>query len=882
MKPRIAAFLQTTLASSIALMFVPAMAQQVAAPAPASGASAPAASSADAPQTVTVTGYRASLQRAMEVKRNANSIVDAISAEDIGKFPDTNAAESLSHLPGIAVDRLYGEGEKVSINGTDPALNRVLVNGQTIASGDWGGNPSDTSGRTFNYTLLSPEIIGLMEVYKSPEARIDEGSIGGTVIINTRRPLDLPSNTLRGSLGYSYNDRSNVGSPRGSVLYSWKDAPGDFGFLITASHDKQTLSQAGVEFFGYTTGSGIPSSATVTGSGDVQTARMPVAIDSDYFQQTRERNGVQGALQWKPNASNEFNLTGVYVKGTYNNYSEARFVCPGCGDTNKFTAVTINNGLITGGTVTASDGNQPYAELDANYRRSSVTTKSLNLREDFKTDDWTVATQAGTTSASGGKDPEYLMKFLLSSGGYSFNYGAKQAGVVYDNGTASNWGLPANTSTVPGDSSIGGQYQAGGIYYSVTRDSENYGQIDFTHDLELGPITKLLFGLKYLDHDNSDRARGNRINTTSAISLDQFGTGTAPSGLYDGLDVSGDIKNWPIANLGDVISYLNGQPQGAFNTDYASTFDVKEKTKDLYTQFDYERDKLRGNFGVRYINTGDDATYYLSTDGSSYTPTTTHTSYGKFLPSFNAVYDFDKTKTLRFSIAKVVARPRYSDLAGATSIDTQTLTGSGGNPHLKPYESTNADVAGEWYFSKDSMLGFEVFYRDISNYVVSVAGDQVINGQTYSISSPVNASSAKVKGLSLMYQQDLWYGFGMQTNFTYATADTGAGLNLPYLSHDTVNVIPYFENGPFSARVVYSWRSQYFTDIGRLNSQDFTDQYKELDLSASYQITKNLGLSASATNLLDETYYQYSGTKNAPTAFYKNGRTFVLGLSYKL
>jgi iron complex outermembrane recepter protein len=137
-------------------------------------------------QAVTVTGYRQSLAKAIDIKRNANAVVDAISAEDIGKFPDTNAAESLAHLPGISVDRQFGEGEKVSINGTDPALNRVLINGQTIASGDWGGNPTDTSGRTFNYTLLSPEIIGNMEVYKSPEARIDEGSIGGWTCRRTR------------------------------------------------------------------------------------------------------------------------------------------------------------------------------------------------------------------------------------------------------------------------------------------------------------------------------------------------------------------------------------------------------------------------------------------------------------------------------------------------------------------------------------------------------------------------------------------------------------------------------------------------------------------------------------------------------------------------
>ena len=890
--------LKTTLVTAIAAIYGPAAFAQ-AAPPPSAAASAAAPAAAPAPEsergaqakkaetldTVNVTGYRASLQRAMNIKRNADSIVDAISAEDIGKFPDTNAAESLAHLPGIAVDRLYGEGEKVSINGTDPALNRVLVNGQTIASGDWGGNPSDTSGRTFNYTLLSPEIIGTMEVYKSPEARIDEGSIGGTVIIHTRRPLDLPANTLRGSLGYSYNDRSKDGNPRGSVLYSWKNESNDFGALIAASHDKQTLSQAGIEFFGYTTGNGISPTAQISGSGDPQTARMPVAIDSDFFQQTRQRDSLQGALQWKPDTRNEFNLTGIYVHGQYNNYSEARYACPGCGDIDKITKATVNNGLITAATVTAGagNGNQPYAELDANYRESTVVTKSLNLQHEYKADDWKLSSQVGYTSASGGKSPEYLMKYLLKSGGYSFNYGPKQAGIVYDDGSRSNWGLPgAPAGSAPG-AQIDGKYQAGGIYYAESSDRERYGQVDLSHKLDLGPINEVMVGAKFIKHDNGVNARGNRINTTSDVTLDQFGNSNAPSGLYDGLDVSGDIRNWPTADLGQVKNYLLNQPQGPFNIDYGSTFRVRETTANLYSQFNYDLGGLRGNFGLRYVHTKDNSNYYLSSDGgTTYTPTTTDTSYNKLLPSFNAAYDLDSDKVLRFSVAKVLARPRYSDLAGATNLDLVKGTGSGGNPDLKPYESTNFDLAGEWYFAPQSMLGAEFFYRDVSNYVVNVTNDRVINNRTFSISSPVNASSAKVKGLSLMYQQNLGYGFGLQANYTYAKADTGEGLNLPYLSKNTVNLIPYFEYAGFTARLVYSWRSQYFTQIGRLNSQDFTDQYKQLDLSASYEITKKIGISLSATNLLDQTYYQFSGNKDAPTGFYKNGRTIVLGMNFTL
>ncbi|MEV8519202.1 TonB-dependent receptor [Dyella marensis] len=847
-------------------------------------------------QQVTVTGYRESLAKAIEIKRNANAIVDAINAEDIGKFPDTNAAESLSHLPGISVDRQFGEGEKVSINGTDPALNRVLINGQTIASGDWGGNPTDTSGRTFNYTLLSPEIIGNMQVYKSPEAHIDEGSIGGTVIVNTRKPLDLPANTLRGSLGYSYNDRSEEGNPRGSVLWSWKNSDSTFGFLTAVTHDKENLSRAGIEFFGYSTpGTSIPSTATVHGSGDVATAKYPVGINSSYFQQVRKRDGIQSALQWRPDEKNEFNLTGIYVRGSYNNFSESRYVCPGCGDTNKITDLTVNNGYITNATVSANTGNgQPYAELDANYRMSKVTTKSLNLRHDYNGDKWILTSQVGYTAARGGKDPEYLMKYLLNSGGYNFSYDGRNTSVNYDNGSASNWGLPASPAgSPPGDSTLNGKYQAGGIYYETTKDRERYAQFDASRDLEWGPIYQVQMGFKYINHVNSQFSQGNRINTTDAISLTDFEPGTTPGNLYDGLHAGGDLTDWPTANLGAVKSYLNGQPQGPYNLNYPSIYNVREMTRDLYTQFNYNAGGFRGNFGVRYVDTTDKSTYYQSNNGGAYYLTQGKTHYYKPLPSFNIAYDIDDSKVARFGVSKVIARPRYSDLAGSVSLNctggsTGNCTGSAGNPNLKPYSSTNYDLAGEWYFAPSSMLGAEVFYRKIGNYIVSTTDERTFldptTGQTnlYTITSPVNVSNAKVRGISLLYQQDLGHGFGVQTNYTYAHADTSTGLNLPYLSKNTFNIIPYFEKGPWSARVNYSWRSPYFTQIGRLDSHVFADQYKELDFSASYQVNQWMSVTFSATNLLDSTYYWYNDVKYAPIGEYKNGRTFAVGVNFKL
>ncbi|MCS3807677.1 iron complex outermembrane receptor protein [Xanthomonas arboricola] len=842
--------------------------------------------------TITVTGYRASLEKSQAVKRSANSIVDAISAEDIGKFPDINAAESLSHLPGISVDRQFGEGEKVSINGTDPALNRVLLNGQTIASGDWGGNPTDTSGRTFNYTLLSPEIIGLMEVYKTPEARIDEGSIGGTVIVHTRKPLDLPKNTIRGSVGYNYNDRSEEGNPRGSALWSWKNDDETFGALISATHDKQDLARAGIEYFGYTTGANIPASATITGDGsDVATARVPAGINSAFFQQTRERSGVQGALQWKPNEQNEFNLTGLYIKGEYNNFSESRYVCPACNnDLQKVTSANVQNGVVTSATFGDGAAGQPYAQLDANYRESTVTTKSLNLRHDWSGEKWVFTTQVGDTKATGGKNPEYLMKFLMTDGGYNYAFDGQNTAVNYDNGGASNWTLPGSPAGLPAGSQDSSAMQAGGIFYQKSTDEEKYFQWDAARDLELGPFTKLLFGYKYINHNNGVDARGNRINTTDAISLTQFNPGTTPSGLYDGLGASGDLTTWPTASLNSIRNYLLSQPQGPYRPDYGSSFEVKEITQNFYTQLNYETGKWRGNVGVRLVDTTDKSLYWQTADGgTNYSRVAENNDYRKALPSFNIAYDITDDAVLRFSAAKVIARPRYGDLAGTFSINSANgnLTAGGGNPDLKPYESTNYDLAAEWYFAPSSMLSGEVFYRDISSYIVNTTSQQQLtdpisgNSGIYTVTSPINVSDAKVKGVSVNYQQSLGLGFGVQANYTFAESDSSSGLNLPYLSRDTYNIIPYWEHGDWMVRVNYSFRSKYFTQIGRLASQDFADSYKQLDLTASYQITDYMGITFGATNLLDSTYRLFSNTRSTPTAFYKNGRGYQAQLNFK-
>ena len=185
-------------------------------------------------EEVVVTGIRGSLRESLETKREASAVVEALSAEDLGEFPNTNVAEAMTQVPGVAIDRRFGQGERVSIDGTDPSLNLTFLDGHPVAQSIWlfGEQPN----RGFDQTQIAAEIIGRIEIYKSPEARLPEGSLGGTVLMHTRRPLDLDANTLSLTGQYNYNDQASEGKPSASGLYSWKNDGETYGIALAAQH----------------------------------------------------------------------------------------------------------------------------------------------------------------------------------------------------------------------------------------------------------------------------------------------------------------------------------------------------------------------------------------------------------------------------------------------------------------------------------------------------------------------------------------------------------------------------------------------------------------------------------------------------------------------
>ncbi|WP_249403281.1 TonB-dependent receptor [Sphingomonas sp. CFBP 8765] len=929
-------------ASAIAGLIAPAGAQTAPSSAPPAAAEQPAsaqtpptqaAPSGDADSDIVVTGIRGSLRSAIAVKREANAVVDVISAEAIGKFPDRNVAESLSHIPGVSIDRRFGEGEKVAILGTDPALNRMLLDGHALASADWGGNDNDPSSRTFNYSLLAPELVDRLEVYKSPEPRIEEGSLGGTVIVRTRRPLELKANSIFASGGYSYNDRSDKGNVRGSGLYSWKNDAETFGVLVAATYDKQSLTRAGVEFFGYDNAAanadGTYNSpfvnraqdgtlslkspgATITGGtiADLYKAASPFGINYAYFQQTRERKSVSGTVQYRPSSELTLTLNGLHINGNYDNYSQSMYTIPGAWTGNVLQSANISNGVVNAATFGAATSQS--AQLDTLVRKTKLTTDNLNLFADWEGDDGAKVSFAGGWSrARGGRNPEYLFNVQTR---LPFSYAfTNDTATVNFTGDPTN---PANYFTNPNNNPaqiegspvlVGGAQlnaaQIGGLDYSVTTDRDIFGGYDATIPVSFGPFTQLMLGARVTDHVNRIDGRGiNTYLTTSQLASQlNVPTASTPDGTFSGSGGLGNATQYLNLSEQSVIDILANAINSPLIRKIGASTRVKETVAASYAQLNFEQSGFRGNIGGRLVYTKDVSDYALTLSTAANpnpvpTPTTTSTDYLKFLPSFNIAYEASSSLIFRGAVAKVISRPRYQDLAASISQNDTTRDAGGGNPNLKPYESTNYELTAEFYPRPGSLLAVEAFRRDISNYIITTRteGVTLFNSLTgrlennYSVSQPINGGKAKVNGILVSGQSEIWGGFGLQANYTYQDSTTsstdasGADLNLPYLSKHTVNVIPYFESGPFQARLSYNYRTKYFRTIGRLGSREMVAAYNQLDLSAGFNLTKQVTLSLNAQNLLDETYRQYNATPDRPTAFYKNGRTYVASLSFRL
>jgi iron complex outermembrane receptor protein len=889
-------------AAALALMSMALSAQaQQAAPAPAAAASA--AATGDDVQTVTVTGIRASLQQSLTQKRNAESHVEVVTAEDVGKMPDKNVADSLQHLPGVftatagGTEGGFGENDRVSLRGAPSALTLTTLNGHTISSGDWYSQNITSGGRSVSYSLLPSELISRVTVHKSSQADLVEGGAAGSVDIETRKPLEFGKLlSAFASLEALHTTLAGKTDPQVSALVNWKNDEGSFGVMLQGFYEKQHLRRDGQEFLWWDTVNDLWGKNTdvLAAHPDLDGKAISGLTGSALFEQERVRQGGLVDFEFKPSQALTLDLSAFYSRlsavNTNDNYmfdpfspivngiSPSSYTISG----NTVTALTFPGTCpLAGGCAAASSSVEDIAVRPGAHSDSQF----VNLDVKFVASDKLRFTgKLGQTEGTGQtKDIGFEVWSPYVGGSY----------------TTHGLGSPADVS-VPGSGtfSIGGSSSAiGGWASDVTaKDKETYGQIDGVYATPMDTLPNLRFGLRAAEHK--------RDLTNVPGTLDAAGTDPANAPLSD-------VTNYP-ANYGDSLG--GGVLTGAWTipgsaiTDWAnqhmtfsghtyqSEFSIKEPVSAAYVMADLDAGAVTGNFGLRVVNTKEKVTNNALVSGGVYTPVTVDNSYTDVLPSLNLRTDLAKNLVGRFALSRTMARPDFGQLGGLSLLDVQQ-TGTGGNPNLKPILSNNVDLDAEWYFAPKSMLAAGVYYMDLRSYVTYGSFDATFYNQsqkaytTYHMSAPAN-TTGQLKGIELSYEQALAAGFGVQANYTYATGkETGhvensactttGNCDLVGTSKNSYNIGGFFENDSFSARVTYNYRSSFLNGLDR-KSAIYQDGVGVVNASLAYNINKQITLSLEGRNLNDPLLKSYATTPDQPRAFYKNGREIYFGIRASL
>jgi len=842
-------------------------------------------------QTVIVTGVRAALEQSLRQKRNADAVVEVVTAEDIGKMPDKNVADAIQRLPGVNTQSSaggeggFGENDRVSLRGTSPSLQQTLFNGHAISTGDWfvlnqfGGNV----GRSSSFSLLPSELVGSVVVQKSATADLVEGGVSGAINVITRRPLDFrQSLTVEAAVQANYNDLAKKTEPQVSALVSWKNTANNFGVLLQGFSEKQTVRRDGQEILGYTP-IGATSAAAVANPA-LAGVQVPTFIGAALFEQKKKREGGAFDIEAKPTRDIGVDLNGFYSKLKAPHQNTNWLAAP-ANSINRDNLVPTNpvirNGTLVGGTFASNSG-----EVDNIYRPDAGGESwYIDLNGRWRVSpDLSFTGKLGRTHGIGYDHGDVYYQNNVSGGmTYALN-GMSPASVGY----------PGGNTTTPGSTAWAG----GGEAQSV--DKEKYAQIDGEWRIRDNAwVQAVRFGARWTDHKRSaehpleTRPGPNGFtNPGPAWNGQKF-----PSDF--GSDLGGGIFNDYYKYDGAALGAWGAVPGNRLldftvRHNWLDEFKVGEKTAAVYGMADIAGDGWSGNFGLRAVQTRQSTIVNLPggtnpITGSAfgaYTPTTYERTYRDYLPSANVKFDVRPDLLVRAGIAKTMARPDYSALGGSVSLNDDSLSGSGGNVKLDPIRSVNYDLSAEWYYMPKAMLSAGLFYMDFSSIVAqgTSTGSYYNNKRStftdYQITSPYNTKATN-KGIELSWQQPLWNNFGLLTNYTWADGELDGGGEMLNASKNTYNVTGYYENDRFSARLAYSYRSSYKAGVDRGASQH-VDSMPSLAASVNFKINEHLTVTFDALNLTNETIKMYAENKDQPRAFYSNGRTFYLGLRGKL
>ena len=930
----------TPIAAATAVVFAgaiaPAFAQTAAAPAPAASAAK------DDVQRVEVTGIRASLETSIYQKRNAETHIDVVSAEDIGKMPDKNVADSLSRVPGVTILNSptggsggFDERDRVGLRGTNPSLTQTLLDGHPVANGDWFvlDQTGAGVGRSVSFSLLPSEMVSRVEVHKTAVASDVEGGTAGTVNIVTRKPLEFSKQfTLEGSLGAVYADLPKKTDPQISVLAGWRNESKTFGILVQGFDEKRHLRRDGAETFALDgTNAYPPIDATVNASSVA--AGVPVGtkfvnlMGEALFTQDRDRKGGSISVELKPTSTMDFTLSGFSSKMDANNYNRNFMLVPfwslddtrHAGNLPTITNVSVQNGILT--SVDYKFAAPTIVGIyDLISRKASASTNYLNLDGSWEvTKNLKLSGNGGVSNGEGRTGAQDVWEGDVYGTGGSYQ--------LHGSNSAPSFSMDLAPASAAGKVGTGptGSYATDWIFGDQdvdVKDKDTWGQIDAEYSLDDGVLRSLKFGLRSSEHrrytDGPIIAQGPNWGT------DPFGnplpaadfTESYPSNFGSGLGGS-----FPSGVMFPTPAALN-----AYDTTYAARpisrrivtheYSVKEQNQAAYLQGNLEGELWSGNLGVRVVNTKETSLIWAPTSDTSlpgyvdsvwaagaipytgYYQTYDKRSYTDVLPSASIRIDVTPKVVARFAVSKTMTRPDYTALSSAQllgnySDPTGKSVGSGstGNPDLNPVRSTNVDANLEYYFAPRAFMSVGAFHMEMASYITdgfkqgTYTTDLVGGTPGQTITAPFNLSTsvnmkASVTGMEFAIETPVFENFGVSANYTLADAHDDTGHVLKGAVKNSGTLSGYYENDMFSARLNYTYSGDNY-----LGKDRGTDYYQRgsgvLSASLGMKFGEHLSFSLDAQNLNDPILKYYGDTKDEPRAIYRNGRQFYVAAHFK-
>jgi TonB-dependent receptor len=881
-----------------------AQASGQAAPAPAGEQATP---EDNGPTTdIIVTGIRQAEAESIEIKRRSAQIMDSIVAEDIGKLPDQNVAESLERVSGVQVRREIDEAADIAIRGL--SQNRLEFNGHTLISPYGRGSDGPDDGAYNVLTLIPSELVARLDVTKLPAPSMIEGSLGGTVNILTRRASPRKKFFIGGSA--QIVDKQKAGDPSyrltGLVAATFLD--GRLGISVGGNYQRLNIGQDSFDSFSSwreEPDTFSSNKAIVDPNGDGNNIYYFNDIRYQRLQEKRTKYGVTTNIFFNPTDTVELRADLLYAHAETDrtrNWVSIPLSRVASDYTN--LVVSPNENIVAGTVKAVVQGNAEVLALPTDifsgqFGGSVQASDHLKLSADMS---YSRATQDYSQT--------YLRADTIASQQVSFDFRDRDVPAV---------GLPAGVDITDPALYI---YRTSFDNFFGYEAKEVTGRLDATYSFDGSFLSSVSLGYRFAQIDlNRETYRNQTTYPTAAstrIPVSRF-PGNYTIVNFDSF-LTGAGEGFPTGYLVPVIDTMGKdgickvfQATCTPNLyDPTSSFRLSEPVHAAYAQADFHTSlfslPVSGNFGLRYVNTRviADGAFGVrgSTAANAFRPVHQVVSYDDWLPSVATRFELNDKLLLRFGAARVMARPDTKSLSPSFSI-TSAGTGDGGNPTLQPFRVNQVDLSLEWYPRRGALASLALFYKDVESFIYNRTVEEVIPGldadptdsdpaTPYRINRTFNGQGATIRGFELQIRQPLDFlpgplrDLGVKGTYTFIDSNSGIvdgrthnELPLQSLSKHSGTALLFYESGPFGARIGYSYRSSYLNRIGLEGNGIYYRAAGYLSAGVDFDITKNIKISVAGSNLTNTPTQKYANYEEAVASYLDNGRSITGTLSFR-